>query len=105
MSFVFSCLLFLHYILSISAQTQIAYDAMTTNANNWNYGGNSVIPSTAQDCPLTNGCFELRNSGWVERTFSTKGYQDVYFQLYLHGDRQGTLDIYVYDNTLELSWI
>eukprot|EP01084_Bolivina_argentea_P070551 128266_1 len=83
----------------------IAEDTMFTNANNWNFGGNSVIPSTSEGCYDDRGCFELGNTGWIEQTFSSKGYQYVYFALYIYGDNDGTLDIYVYDDNFQISLI
>ena len=93
--FLISILIHLYHIQHSDGEE--IYTDYLTSSTNWQYSGDAVIPSSsARGCALPK-CFELGDGGWVERAFSTKGYEDIYFNFYLHGNSDGTLMIFLYD--------
>ena len=64
------CALFL--VTRLSAQEQFTLDTWTTN---------NVQPKSAGNCPNNNQCFEVSESGYAVRTFSTIGYESIQLRI------------------------
>merc|ERR1712228_1114362 len=90
------CIAYIHCIHSI----ELYSDPMssTASASNWDSFGDAIIPITSSRCVPLSRCFALSEGGWVERTFSTKGSQDIEIRFYLDGDSIGALMISIYDS-------